>query len=380
MSRRGFGTLRRLPSGRYQASHMYEGSRYTAPYTFTAKMDANAWLAARQTEISRGEWPPSGDVPAAPPMSPTFAEYAAECLAGRPLTGRTPETYAQILRDHLYPTFGDLRLRAITAGRVRRWYDAAGRVTGRTARARAYGLLASVLRQATDDGLIPASPCHIRGAGDSPRQRDIEPATPYEIDAIATAMPGRLRMMVELAAWCQMRFGELAELRRRDIDMDAGEVRIRRAVVWLRTTGAPLVKEPKTKAGKRDVAIPPHLLPALANHLTRHVLPGRDALLFPAGRDRRAHIPPATVRQPFHKARAAAGRPDLRFHDLRHTGATMLAQEGATLGELMGRLGHTTPQMAMRYQHATRERDRALAAALSRRAGTDELSARRGAR
>ncbi len=65
------------------------------------------------------------------------------------------------------------------------------------------------------------------------------------------------------------------------------------------------------------------------------------------------------------KPRRAAGRPDLRFHDLRHTGATMAAASGATLADLMHRLGHSTPQAAMIYQHATADRDAAIAAALS---------------
>jgi integrase len=67
----------------------------------------------------------------------------------------------------------------------------------------------------------------------------------------------------------------------------------------------------------------------------------------------------------FHAARVAAARPDLRFHDLRHTGASMATQAGATLAEVMHRLGHSTAVAAMRYQHATDERDVAIAAALS---------------
>src|SRR5665811_83774 len=64
-------------------------------------------------------------------------------------------------------------------------------------------------------------------------------------------------------------------------------------------------------------------------------------------------------------ARNAAGREDLRWHDLRHTGAVLAAQTGATLAELMGRLGHSTPAAAMRYQHAARDRDTEIAKALS---------------
>ena len=86
--------------------------------------------------------------------------------------------------------------------------------------------------------------------------------------------------MVLLAAWCAMRFGELTELRRKDIDLVNGVVRIRRA--WCGCDGEFIVGTPKTDAGTRDVAIPPHLMPIVREHLADHVEPGRDGLLFPA--------------------------------------------------------------------------------------------------
>lgn len=115
------------------------------------------------------------------------------------------------------------------------------------------------------------------------------------------------------------------------------------------------------------MAIPPHLLPALCEHLLNHTEPGQDSLLFPAVSGNQ--LAPATLYRHYYKARDAAGRPDLRFHDLRHTGGTLAAQSGATLAELMGRLGHTTPGAALRYQHAAQGRDRQIAAALSKLAG-----------
>ena len=73
-----------------------------------------------------------------------------------------------------------------------------------------------------------------------------------------------------------------------------------------------------------------------------------------------------TFHKSYRKVREAAGRPYLRFHDLRHTGAVLAAATGATLVELMQRLGHTTPGAAMRYQHAARDRDAQIAEALRR--------------
>jgi integrase len=74
--------------------------------------------------------------------------------------------------------------------------------------------------------------------------------------------------------------------------------------------------------------------------------------------------------------REAAGRPDLRFHDLRHTGATLAAATGATMAELMRRLGHSSPGAAMRYQHAADDRDQAIAGALSEFAGAKVVALR----
>jgi integrase len=168
--------------------------------------------------------------------------------------------------------------------------------------------------------------------------------------------------MILLAAWCALRFGELAELRRRDIDATHAVIHVRRGVT--RTKGARIVGGPKSEAGKRDVAIPPHLMPMVKSHLRDHAQIGRDGLVFPARHG--GHMAPATLYRVFYPARDAAGRPDLRFHDLRHTGAVLAAATGATLAELMARLGHSTAGAALRYQHAAAERDKVIAEALSK--------------
>jgi integrase len=124
------------------------------------------------------------------------------------------------------------------------------------------------------------------------------------------------------------------------------------------------VDTPKSDAGLRDVAIPPHLLPAIQLHLDEHTAPGKHALLFPSA-DGQRHMAASTLYRVFYRARETAGRPDLRWHDLRHTGAVLAASTGATLAELMGRLGHSTPSAALRYQHAAQGRDAQIAQALS---------------
>lgn len=231
--RRGFGGLRKLPSGRWQAYYSGpDGLRHLAPETFTVKIDGEAWLAAERRLIERDEWRP----PAARRVAThgaTLVQYAPGALErrrvrGQPLRPRTLALYRSQLDRLVLPGLGELPLRGITGEVVRRWHDnlPAGKPTQR---AHAYSLLRTLLGQAVDEGLLRENPAKIRGAGTTRRVRDISTATPAEVQAIAEAIvPGRLRLFVLLAAWCGMRYGELAELRRRDIDVEKGTVRVDR--------------------------------------------------------------------------------------------------------------------------------------------------------
>ncbi len=208
-----------------------------------------------------------------------------------------------------------------------------------------------------------ANPCHIKGAGNVKRAKKIQPATLAELETLVAALPHRYRLMALLASWCALRFGELVERRRRDIDLTNGVIRVRRGAV--RAEGRVVIGTPKSEAGVRDLTIPPHLKPFVREHLTKAVQGGRDGLLFPAA-DGVSTLAPSTLYRMFYRALEAADRPDLRWHDLRHTGAVRAAQTGATLAERMSRLGHSTPQAALRYQHAAQGRDAQIAAALSK--------------
>ncbi len=362
---RYFGTVRKLPSGRFQARYIGpDGQRRPAqradggPLTFDTRGDAEAWLALRHSEILRDEWLPPA---AAKTLPPALRAYADAWLTQRDLEDRTREHYAQLLRDHVYPTFGNELVPGILPAEVRTWHAALARSTGPTARAHAYDLLRSIMKTAVDDELIVANPCRIRGAGQVRRAKTIRPASLAELEVIVKAMPAKYQLVVLFAAWLALRFGELAELRRSDIDAANGVVHVRRGVV--RTSAGRKVKGPKSEAGRRAVAIPPHLLPIVKAHLRDHASMGRDGLLFPARNG--DQLAPSTLYKVYYPAREKAGRSDLRFHDLRHTGAVLAAATGATLAELMARLGHSTPAAAMRYQHAAAERDRVIAAALS---------------
>lgn len=374
--RGAFGTAHKLPSGRYRAMYYgTDGRRYTAPTTFTAQADARAWLALRQAEIIKQTWaPPAPDQKPSPKL--TFGTYAEKWWRHRNVKDRTREHYRKLLDAKLLPTFGALPLASITADDVREWHSKFDK-NAPTLRTHAYGLLRTIMATAAEDGKVAANPCVIRGASSAKRVHKIRPATQDEIATIAESMPEQYRAMVLLAGWCALRFGELTELRRRDLIFAKGDygpegvVRVERAVV--RVGGEFQVTTPKSDAGTRDVNIPPHIVPDVQRHLDRHVEADPDALLFPAAHG--GHLAPSTLYRRFYTARAVAGRPDLRWHDLRHSAAVLTASIGATLAELMARLGHSSQQAALRYQHVAAGRDREIAVLLSRMALADKADA-----
>ena len=386
--RRQFGKLRKLPSKRWQASYIGPDQiRHAGTATFTAKGDAEEWLNDERKLIERDAWtPPATRHAAKHAKGATLREYAPTWLDkhrrsdGEPLKPRTLAHYRNLLDARILPELGDLPMTALDATTLAAWRDNLPNTP--TMNAHAYALLRGILAAAAkrDPRITPPA---IPGAAKAKTRHKVEPATLAELATIVENMPDRHRLAVLLMSWCALRFGEVTELRRQDVDLRRGKLRIRRAVVLVE--GERIVSTPKSAAGVRDVTIPPHLVPIITDHLERFAQPGPSGLLFPA--DHGGHLSQSTLNgkpgrrriikgriinessSGFCRAREAAGRPDLRLHDLRHTGAVLAAQTGATLAELMARLGHSTPAAAMRYQHAARDRDKAIAAALSELAG-----------
>ncbi len=366
-AKRDFGTIRKRANGRWQAYYMGPDQAFhRAPSTFEAKVDAEAWLAAERRLMQNDEWSPSKSRRAKVVRSTEmFGPYAEAWLEQRELKPRTQALYRRLLDRFVLPAFAEVSLRDITPQVVRAWHSGLD-ASRPTQRAHTYSLLRSILSTAVTDEILASNPCRVRGAGSAKRVRSIEPATLGELEVLLERIPAQYRALVLIGAWCGLRFGEVSELRRKDVDLKAGTIHVMRGVV--RIGKEVTVGKPKTAAGMRDVAIPPHLLPILKEHLKEHVGAGGEALLFPSVGDPDVQVHSNTFRRHWLKARVAASRTDLRVHDLRHTGAVLAAQSGATLAELMARIGHSTPQMALRYQHVARGRDAEIAARMSKEA------------
>lgn len=349
--------MRQLPSGRYQAAYIGpDGKLHSAPQTFAEDFQAEGWLADERRKIDLGTW---GAAESSDGI--TLRAYADRWIRQRQLRPRTERHYRSMLDRLVLPELGGVKLVTLTPTQVREWH-AALNAKYPTRNAHAYSLLHAICATAVQDEVLEANPCRIRAAMQTKRRRDVEVLTPAMVDKLAAKMPPELRVSVTLAAWCGLRWGETSELRRKDIPADCSVLRIRRAVTYRAQKF--YVGEPKTAAGIRDVAVPPHIRPIIKAHLRNHVGKDAEALLFPHANGE--HMHGDHYRPHWEKARAAIGKPNLRVHDLRHVGAVLAAQSGATTAELMHRLGHTTPVMALRYQHVAEGRDAEIAERLSK--------------
>jgi integrase len=331
--------------------------------TFPTLEAARAFRAQIDAEMARGLVfdPRAGRI--------LFRHFAEEWLEARGLSDMTRETYIDALARHIYPTFGDVAVNKITPSAVRRWHRPLADRVPATA-AKCYRIFRAILATAVEDQLIARNPCSIRGAGQDPEvvHKFVPAETVLELSRAAHPL---LAPMILLAGFGGLRYGELRALRVRHYDDKSGAVAVEEAIDKRSRR-----KGPKTRAGRRTVHLPHFVVDALDEHLATLESVEADSPLLPG---------PAggVMSDGWHKrewgvARRRVGVPQVRFHDLRHTAGTLVAQQGATLREVMSRLGHSTTAAAIRYQRAAETRDQELADRLDRL--VVDLSERRAAR
>jgi integrase len=353
------GAVDRLPSGRWRVRIVDPTTRRRVSIgSYRTRSQAEAAFAAAVVDQARGGWvtPEDGRI--------TLAEYAPRWLASRLTSGgeslrpRVRELHDAQLRLHILPVLGSVPLGRLKTAAVRRWHSEllTGGV-GQSTAAKCYRLLRAILNTAVEDGHVVANPCSIKGAGVEHCEERRIPSID-EVYGIAGVVSPRFRALVLLAAFGGLRRGELFALTRVDVDLLHRTVNVR-AQRQESKSGAALIGPPKTAAGWRVLALPAELVPVLDNHLDAWVAAAPGALVFVG--DRGAPLRAGVWQREWDAARRSIGKPELHLHDLRHVAGTLAAATGAGTKEIMRRLGHATPQAALRYQHATDDRDRVLA-------------------
>ncbi len=360
-----------MPNGNYRARVTYDGRQYMVGSYFTVG-DAKAALAIARSEIARKIFVPpvllrhqrrSQDM-SDRASAITVREWADDWLVRLEGTGRAPGTirsYRSTLDAHVLPAIGDKRLPDVTSLDIEAMLGGIATKGAWTNAARTTRSLFLAAMAAKVGGLVE-SPVTVtiskpRRKASSGNSEDI--ATPTEVRAMADTMPAQLKISVHLAAWCALRLGEVLGLQRRDFDGledgDGAVVHVRRQ--WNSKVSPPGYTEPKA-GSRRTIAVPASLVPLITEHLDKHVPAMGEAPLLPSPARPTVPISQTRFDQAWRTAREGA-RPGFRFHALRHTGLTEYARAGATLRELQERGGHLSVEVALGYQHAGLERDRA---------------------
>lgn len=349
----------RLPSGRWRARFTDPaGKRHSK--TFATKTDAAAWKQSQLRAIELGVWQDAETQAKEDARRAITVKDLFETLpAKRSWETSTERGQRSKFTIYIEPTFGNRAVVDVTRADILEWWDDLLQGKPKTKVKRdSYMILHTIFAQAVEDELIEANPCRVHGAAKRPaKKKEAHIPTSDELTRVLAEMPPHFRCAILVASGCALRIGEWTELRRKDLVTtgEAWKLHISRQVRdGDKGQDKQVVAYTKTKRD-RWVTVPSHVVPHLQAHMARFVAPGRESLLFPNQRGT------WTDRRRFNRllkhACEVAGVEPFTSHSLRHYGGTEFARAGGTLAEIMGRLGHTSTETALTYQHAVMERD-----------------------
>jgi integrase len=357
-SRRRFGAVRKLPSGRWQVRYRTPaGDMQAAPTTFPNRAQADRWLSLIEADLERGDWrdPRLGRI--------TFAEWVDFYLDAS--NHKRPTTLSRdrhVLGSHFLPVFGDRHMANITPLDVRHAVERMSkRLAPSTVRTN-YGVLKTVFNSAVEADVIGKTPC--RGIKVMQfKSREPEPLTPAQVDALASAIDEEYRPVIYLAAVLGLRWSEVAGLRVRHLDFL--NRRLRLVETTAEVDGHLLEhQETKSKAGTRTLAVPLFLMEMLSAHLAARGRPGPDELVFVTRRGRPLRASNFRTKV-WSRAVRASGLEGLTFRDLRHVATSFMVQAKEHPRVIQHRLGHSTSRLSMElYAHVDADSDQRAAAHL----------------
>lgn len=309
-----------------------------------------------------------------------FREYAVSYFDsyhkkdGTKLCGRSKRIVKDAL-DKLMPHFGDMEVSRITKAEVDKWYATASKQYKPGAFEHACNTLKRVLTAASkpqdDDSpaLLSANPCNFPTLRKPSARRNQTPLTKDEIDRLVPLFPEYYRLCIRLSLLVGgLRIGEICGLQLRDIDLDHGLLYVRHSVDrGPADLGSYQLADVKTPRSNRVVPIPASAVAMIREHIEKFC-PDREpgTMLFHSIRDASKLLGPTTIQRQFRTAREKIGRPDITFHSLRSTHATMFMLEGGTLRETMDELGHVDVDVAINcYQRIVPRHQREVAELLA---------------
>ncbi|HVL03334.1 MAG TPA: tyrosine-type recombinase/integrase [Acidimicrobiales bacterium] len=344
--------VRKLGAGKWEASYR-DPQRRERIRTFRTRAEADRWLATVKTDLTRGDY-------VDPRLARTeFGHWAAEWLATTAhLRPKTRVGYEGDLRVHVLPVFSHRSVGSIQQVDVRRFVAdmiANGAAPGTVRNARK--VLRLVLGTAQGSGAIRSNPCNGVRVPSSPKVEMVF-LSAEQVEDLATAIGPRFATLVRLAAYTGLRAGEICALRVGRLDLLRGRLLVAESVTEVEGHGL-VFGEPKTNE-RRSVTLPAFLRDELGSYLAGGKT-GADDFVFPssAGGVLRYKM---FYKRVFKPAVVVAGLPTAtRFHDLRHTCASLCIALGAHPKAIQERLGHSSITVTLdRYGHLFPKLDEAL--------------------
>ena len=347
------------PDGKATTEARYD-VRYRTPAgkiqtkTFKKKKDAETFQRLTEADVITGDWtdPRLGKI--------TFAEWWAQwwptTVNLRPSTRARDESY---YRNHLLPAFGATPIAAIDHTAVTVWVAkmSASHLAPATV-VKAEQILGKTMGAAVDAGLIRNDPT-ARVKLPKIEHHEMRFLTPTEVATLAETIDARYRAMVLTAAYCGLRLGELAGLKRARVDLLHRRIEV--LEIATEVNGRQYTGPPKTRAGRRSVPVPRIVADALEAHLAavsgEYVFPAPEGGLMRPSLFRRRFWTPATVATGLgtvtkNPTTGADHYEGLRIHDLRHTAVALWIAAGASPKEIAARAGHSSVVTVLdRYGH-----------------------------
>ncbi len=358
---RGEGSIYKRGDGTWcaSASAGYDGSGKRQRHTAYGKTKAEA--QERLRELQRDGLPQAKGMTVG-----TYLDRWLETNVKPTLAATTHQRYEQLVRLHLKPHVGRLKLAKIKPLHIEHLYQAQKKAGSSDRNREMSGVvLQKAMKQAVRLGLVISNPCP-----DIPKPRpakkemhvwDHDQTTRF----LEAARNDRLHALYVLAVASGMRQGELFALDWSDVDFDASAVMVRRTLEEIQ--GKLRLKEPKTAQSRRRIELPKFALDALHDHRKQMLAEGHAGAPVFCDTDGGYWRKSNCTRRSFKPLMRCAELPSVRFHDLRHTCATLLLLAGENPKVVSERLGHASIEITLNtYSHVLPSMQKAAAEKLDR--------------
>jgi integrase len=344
------GSIYRRKDGRWVAQVTVNG--HLVYKYFRSQGDCRNWIKEMQAKIKEGLTLEG--------TKTTMGEFLDHWLSTAQYTVR-PKTwnqYSQVVRQHILPSLGNIKLSEIRVDQIQSLCNI--KLKGGTS-PRLVRLIHAVIRRALNYamqmGLIGRNPA-LAVTKPILRKKEMKTLTEVEVRTLLLAVKDtRYEALYHLAVTTGLRQGELLGLRWSDLDWKARRLKVQRQLQLLPKTGF-VFSEPKSAAGRRSILVGPATVEKLQAHFQRQQIERRilgerwkeNELIFPSVVG--TPMEWRNLVRHFKGILKKAGLPNIRFHDLRHTAATLMLQQGIHPKIVQERLGHSQINLTLdTYSH-----------------------------